>query len=322
MKLLCADIGGTNARVAIVENQKVEVIHVYPTQALEGARDLFKRFLNDLQIPLPRMAALAAAGVMEKGKIKGTNIPWDIDCNEISEELGLEKCIVLNDFEAAAWGLLAVDEDKLIKVQGAKIDPLGTKAILGPGTGLGEAILVRCKDGWQVLRTEGGHASLSPRDETGILLLAHLMKKYGHVSFERVLSGSGLVEIYRFFVREDKRALERLSSIPLKERASHVSKLAQNGDEDALNAVEFFFKTYGEEASNLALKCLPSGGIYLTGGITLHLMDFLLKGPFRACFQDKGRMANLLKDMAVFAVDEPLLGILGAAYRLTKGLTE
>ena len=320
MKLLCADIGGTNARVAIVEDLHVRQINVYPTRDIEGAVDLLKRFSEDTGTPLPEYAALAAAGVVEKNQVKGTNIPWDIDCDRLRAELAVRRCIILNDFEAAAWGLLAVDRDTLLKVGGSAADSSGTKAILGAGTGLGEAILVRCRNDWRVLRTEGGHASFSPRDKQGMALLSHLMAKRDHVSFERILSGSGLVEIYSFLVRDKTEKIDLLSSVSKQKRASHITGLADRGDDDALEAVDFFFKAYGEEASNLALKCLPAGGVYLTGGVTLHLLNFLLKGPFRGSFEDKGRMKPVLQKIPVFVVREPLLGILGAGYKLQQSL--
>jgi len=316
LPILCADIGGTNARVAIVEDLQVKLIRVYPTADVPGLPTLLERFAKDTGIKLPKYFALAAAGVMTDGRIKGTNIPWDIDCREIQQELSPQQCIVLNDFEAAAWGLLAIGEEMLVKIGGAEPIAFGTKAILGAGTGLGEAIVVHCQQTWQVLRTEGGHTSYSPRDETGLALLAHLMKTYGHVSFERLLSGSGLVEIYRFLAQDHPERLERLASYSLRQQPAHITTLAQDGDVVACRAVDFFLETYGEEASNLALKCLPLGGVYLTGGVTLHLLDFLLKSRFRACFEDKGRMKELLMEIPVFLVKEPLLGIIGAAYRL------
>ncbi len=320
MKLLCADIGGTNARVAIIEDLLVRQINVYPTREIEDAADLLKRFSEDTGTPLPEYAALAAAGIVEKNRVKGTNISWDIDCDRIRSELAIKRCLMLNDFEAAAWGLLAVDRDTLLKVGGRSADSSGTKAILGAGTGLGEAIVVRCRNDWRVLRTEGGHASFSPRDEQGMALLAHLMEKRSHVSFERILSGSGLVEIYSFLIRDKLNKVELLSSVSRQKRASHITGLAERGDDDALEAVDFFFRAYGEEASNLALKCLPAGGVYLTGGVTLHLLNFLLRGPFRDSFEDKGRLKSVLQKIPVFVVREPLLGILGAGYKLQQSL--
>ncbi len=318
MEVLCADIGGTNARIALVEDLHVTQIRVYGTRQAKGAVSILRQFSRDTGKRLPPNACLAAAGVVTGNRVAGTNIHWDIDCGEIRSKLGLERCLVLNDFEAAAWGLLAVDEKNFVRLGGGKHEPLGTRAILGAGTGLGEAVLVHCGASWEVLRTEGGHASFSPRDDIGIELLSHLMKIYGHVSFERVVSGSGLGEIYSFFIRNDKKRMKAFTAIEAAQRPAHVTALAAEGDEVAGRAVDFFLGVYGEEASNLALKCLPSGGVYLTGGVTLHLLNFLPGSPFRKNFEDKGRMSAVLGRIPVFIVNEPLLGILGAAYRLTK----
>ncbi len=316
--ILCADIGGTNARVALVENFQVRHLEIYPTSQVRDAVDLLTRFSADSGMSLPGRAALAAAGVVEGDAVKGTNIPWEIDCRRIRKEFGMEACLVLNDFEAAAWGLLAVRPDKLVEIGGSRQpDPLGTRAILGAGTGLGEAVLLYCNGFWQVMRTEGGHASFSPRDELGFALLKYLADRYGHVSFERLLSGQGLVEIYTFIIRNNQVLAGQFSGVSDAEKPSFVARLAAEGDRDALRAVNFFFSMLGEEASNLALKCLPSGGVYLAGGVTQHLMDFLDASSFRQAFEDKGRMKGLLQDIPVFAVMEPLLGILGAAFMLT-----
>ncbi len=318
MEYLCADIGGTNARLALVEDLQIRQIKIFQSHRAQGIVPLLKRFSAETGRRLPPRACIAAAGIVEGKQVKGTNIPWNIDCEEILRELEIEQCLILNDFEAAAWGLLAVDKNQLVQYGGKDPDPKGTMAVLGAGTGLGQAILVHCPTGWKVLRTEGGHASFSPRDHVGISILSHLMEKYGHVSFERLLSGSGLWEIYSFFIKNSGEKLKDLSSVSPRERPSHVTRLARAGDEYALRAVDFFFETYGEEASNLALKCLPSGGVYLTGGVTLHLSDLFSQKIFRSRFENKGRMSSLLSKIPVFLVKEPLLGILGSAYRLIQ----
>ncbi|RUM87815.1 MAG: glucokinase [Thermodesulfatator sp.] len=322
MKLLCADIGGTNARMAIVRDSTVLEIKIYPTDQVKDAIDLLKTFLKDCHETVPDYAAFAAAGVVSGEEVKGTNIPWNIDCKAIKQELGFRKCIVLNDFEAAAWGLLAVKDKRLLHIGGGQPDAFGTKAILGAGTGLGEAIVVRCSQNWKVLRSEGGHASFSPRDDTGMELLMHLRNIYGHVSFERILSGSGLAEIYEFLIRHDAKKLNDFLAVDRKKRPAYVTALARQKNRQALEAINFFFKAYGDEASNLALKCLPSGGVFLAGGVTMALLDFLQKSPFIQAFEDKGRMSGLLRSIPVFVVTEPYLGILGAAQCLMAGLHE
>jgi len=313
MRVISADIGGTNARIAILEDMSIQVIKTYPTKEFKSAAWLFERFSTDAAVTLPGRAGIAAAGPVEDGVIMGTNIGWDIDCSEIADILKLDTCILLNDFEAAAWGLLAIEEKDIVQIGGKAADPLGPKALLGAGTGLGEAMLLRCRNIWQVLRTEGGHASFSPRNRTEVELLESFMSRYGHVSFERFLSGSGLAEIYEFLAGE--RGIDR-DTPPGHDMAAFITRGASEGRTLCVETLEVFCSIYGGEASNLALKCLSTGGVYLSGGIVQHIPLPFLKGSFRTAFEDKGRMSALLKCMPVFLVTHPFLGILGAAYRV------
>lgn len=315
MKVFTADIGGTNARIAIVQDLDIETVKVYPTRKFSGPLQIFNAFLREYKNSLPKHAAIAAAGVVEAGRIKGTNIQWNLDVKELKDRFKFDTCIFLNDFEAAAWGLFAVQSDSLIQIGGKEPDPVGPKALLGAGTGLGEAILIKCMEKWHVIRTEGGHSSFSPRTQEEIDLLIYLRKRFDHVSFERILSGSGIVEIYRFLLEQNKINMENDDEIKVQNPAD-ITELAVKGYELALKTMDIFCRVYGEEASNLALKCLSIGGVYISGGIVLHMLPIFLKSHFRTAFEDKGRMSSILKNIPVFIVNEPYLGLLGGAYRL------
>jgi len=314
MRGLVTDIGGTNSRIAIVRDLQIETLKVYPTRNFKSAIELFRHFQKDTGQELPSRWAVAAAGVTTQDKIHGTNIGWNIVRKELSDAFRLETCLLLNDFEAAAYGLAVVSEERLEKIGGGKPGGNEVKIILGAGTGLGEATCVFCKEtGWKVLRSEGGHSSFSPTDELEIELFRFLKKKYGHVSFERILSGPGLIELYHFFLNQQY-------ALPGKElrEPSQVTRAAKEGDEISWCALDLFCKIYGEEAGNFALKALPLGGVYLTGGIVLHILTRLKAGGFIKGFTSKGRMKEVLKDIPVFVVKEPYLGILGCAYRLLQ----
>ncbi len=314
MRGLVTDIGGTNSRIAIVRDLQIETLKVYPTGNFKSAIELFLHFQQDTGQKLPPRWAVAAAGVTTQEKIHGTNIGWDIVRKELSDAFHLKTCVLLNDFEAAAYGLAVVGGDRLEKIGGGKPGKNEVKIVLGAGTGLGEATCVFCKQtGWKVLRSEGGHSSFSPTDELEIELFRFLKKKYGHVSFERILSGPGLLELYHFFLY--KKSIKEARKL---EEPSQVTKAAEQGDKISGGALDLFCKIYGEEAGNFALKTLPLGGVYLTGGIVLHILPRLKAGGFMKGFTSKGRMKEVLKDIPVFVVREPYLGILGCAYRLLQ----
>ncbi len=314
MRGLVTDIGGTNSRIAIVRDLHIEILKVYLTRSFKSATELFRHFQEDTGQELPSNWAVAAAGVRTKEKIHGTNIGWDIVRKELSNAFHLETCLLLNDFEAAAYGLAVVGEERLEKIGGGKPEENEVKIILGAGTGLGEATCVFCKEtGWKVLRSEGGHSSFAPTDELEMDLLRFLKKRYRHVSFERILSGPGLLELYHFFLKKHS-----VSSAKELKEPSQVTRAAEEGDEVSRYALDLFCKIYGEEAGNFALKTLPFGGVYLTGGIVLHILSRLKEGGFMKGFRSKGRMKEVLKEIPVFVVREPYLGILGCAYRLLQ----
>ncbi len=309
---LVSDIGGTNARIAIVRDLEVEILKTYPTGNFGSALELFNRFKKDAGIRLPSRWAIAAAGVSTEERIRGTNIGWDIVKDDLVASYRLETCLLLNDFEAAAYGLAFAGGESLQRLGGEEPKVQGTKILLGAGTGLGEATCVFCeKAGWKVIRSEGGHASFAPMDETEDRLLEFLREKYEHVSYERILSGSGILDLYSFFSRHGGLHLSRNITEP-----SQVTYGAKTGDEVCKKTIDLFCKIYGEEAGNFALKTFPEGGVYLAGGVTLHLVQRLEDGLFRKGFEAKGRMERLLKDIPVFIVKEPYIGILGSAYRL------
>ncbi len=310
MKILSADIGGTNARVAILEDLEIKFLKIYPTSQFTSCTELLQVFSKEIKGAFPKQIVICAAGVLEDEKIFGTNLPWVISEKDLIEKFKLSKCALLNDFEASAYGLLTVDEKRLVTLKDGKHSLKGVKIVLGAGTGLGEAILVFCSEGkWKVIRTEGGHTSFSPEDEVQIELLRFLREKYGHVSHERILSGKGLLDLYEFFSKKEGKASS-------KEVPSEVTQGAKEGDEISKRALLLFCKIYGQEAGNFALKTLPQGGIYISGGIIRHILFFLKESDFIEAYLKKGRMEKVLRDYPIFVVDEPYLGILGGAYYL------
>jgi glucokinase len=316
MKVLAGDIGGTNARLAIIEGDKIIFERHYPSRDFDKFEDVFAVFVEDAPKPVPSRACLAVAGVVEGNWVEATNIPWTIDGNNLKERFGMETLRLINDFEAAAWGITVLHRNQLFQIGGGKPISDSPKAMLGAGTGLGQAILVPCSEGYRVLPTEGGHVDFAPRNQEEMRLLKYLIKKFPHVSIERILSGPGLVNIYKFLLeeRDSEESVFPKQSTKGKDKASHITRHALQGtDELCQRAVRIFCSIYGAEAGNLALKCLATGGVYVAGGIAPKILPILSEGGFRQAFESKGRMEKILKHIPTYVVISPQLGLLGAA---------
>jgi glucokinase len=316
MKVLAGDIGGTNARFAIIEGDKILFERRYPSRDFDKFEDVFAVFVKDVPGQIPHCACLAVAGVVEGNRVEATNIPWTIDGHDLKDRFGLETLRLINDFEAAAWGITVLHRDHLVQIGGGKPISDGPKAMLGAGTGLGQAILAPCNKGYKVLPTEGGHVDFAPRNEEEMRLLRYLMKKFPHVSVERILSGPGLVHIYEFLLEErgSEESVFTKQSARGKDKAAHITQHSVQGtDELCRQAVSMFCSIYGAEAGNLALKCLATGGVYVAGGIAPKILPILSEGGFRQAFESKGRMEKVLKHIPTYIVISPQLGLLGAA---------
>jgi glucokinase len=316
VKVLAGDIGGTNARLAIIEGDKILFEKHYPSKDFNKFEDVFAVFVKDAPEPVPSRACMAVAGVVGGNRVEATNIPWTIDGHDLKERFGLETVYLINDFEAAAWGITVLHKDHLVQIGGGKPISNGPKAILGAGTGLGQAILAPCNKGYRVLPSEGGHVDFAPRNEEEMRLLRYLMKEFPHVSVERVLSGPGLVHIYKFLLeeRDSEESILTKQSVHEKDQAVFITRHAVQGtDELCRQAVRMFCSIYGAEAGNLALKCLAAGGVYVAGGIAPKILQILSEGGFRQAFESKGRMEKVLKHIPTYVVISPQIGLLGAA---------
>ncbi len=322
MLILAADIGGTNARLALISRGSILYKKVYPSAEFDSIEPVISDFLEHADEGDIDAAAIAAAGVVEDrgSSIKGLNLAWTIRRDQVAGIVGTDRCLLLNDFEAAAWGLFTLngpaggpaESSDLVQIGGPGPDPSGPKALLGAGTGLGEATVVPCDEGglWTVLRSEGGHCSFAPTDARQMELLRFLSRRYGHVSFERVVSGEGLMNIYEF-----------ITSSPLHTNGAkitgpkQVAEAARAGEEAAGLAMELFFTIFASEAANLALKSIPTGGTYLAGGIIAKNLDLLPRQEMLRAFWGKGRMERLLEGIPLLVVATEALGLKGAAYR-------
>jgi glucokinase len=318
MRVLAGDVGGTKTLLAMYERTGrgwLEVARARFASADETGLDGPARAFVSAHGGSVAAAAFGVAGPVEDGRSQTTNIPWRIDARSIADALGARTALV-NDFEAAALGLLELTEEQVVVLQEGRVSSTGPIALLGAGTGLGEAIVVRAPAGTVVLPTEGGHTDFAPRDELEDALLRWLRRTCpDHVSYERVVSGLGLASIHTFLL-ESGLARSRPETLERLEREDPGSVIGEAGargeDEACARALAIFVSLYGAEAGNLALKTLPTGGLFVGGGIAPKIVDVLRRGPFLESFLAKGRMRRVLEDIRVSVVMEPEVGLHGA----------
>jgi glucokinase len=263
-------------------------------------------------------ACFGIAGPVVDGRVKTPNLPWMVDTAELRRALKLESVTLLNDLEAGAYGIVTLDEDEFCMLNEGTMRQSGNKALIAAGTGLGQAILHDDGRHFHPLASEGGHADFAPRNELEIELLRYLLDRFGHVSYERVLSGPGLFNIYRFF--KESRGLDEPSWLTERFAAADdasavVSKAALAGEaEICLKSLQIFVSIYGAEAGNLALRAKSVRGLYIGGGIAPKILDKLKDGDFMRAFVDKGRYTDLLAAIPVQVVLNDQAALRGAAY--------
>jgi glucokinase len=320
--ILAGDVGGTKTVLATFEESAQGLVPrrdaVFASREHDSLEEILRRFLAQGQGEEFRAACFGVAGPVAGGRVTTTNLPWQLGEEELSRASGIPRVRLLNDLEAMAHGLLVLPErERAILNRGARADRRATIAVLAAGTGLGQAMLYWDGARHHAIASEGGHASFAPRDEEEIELLRFLRRELGgHVSCERVLSGPGLHNVYRF-LREESREPEPgwLALRLAKEDPSAVVGEVGAAGRDPVceRAVLRFASIYGSEAGNLALRQLALGGVMLGGGIAPKLLPVLQRGGFLRAFTDKGRMAPLLAGIEVSVALDPRAPLRGAA---------
>jgi glucokinase len=324
--VLVGDIGGTHARLSLLDASGRTVRHeVLESRKYPSLEAAIRAFLGAM-IPKPKVSAAAfgVAGPVVDGRCVATNLPWVVDARLLARKLAFTRVTLLNDLVALSLGAIGVPRTKLhvLGDAGAPKKKGANVAVLAAGTGLGEAILVWDGAHFVPTATEGGHADFGPSDDLEMELLQFLRAGFGHVSWERVLSGDGLGNLYDFFRQakgipesaENARALGAAA-----DRNAVITQLGVAGkSEAAARAVQRFASIYGAEAGNLALKALAVGGVYVCGNIAVHMLSVFEQGGFRRAFADKGRFAPLMEKIPVALVLDSDVGLAGAA-RVARG---
>jgi glucokinase len=323
--ILAGDVGGTKVhlalynfaggRLAAVRDQK------FPAHEFATLDDVVKAFLTQENTPVDQVVAacFGCPGPVRDGRLKLTNLPWTLDARDLRASLGIEHIFLINDLEANGYGIPELAPESVFTLHEGDAKSVGHRGLVSAGTGLGEALLI-----WDAktqrhlpLPSEGGHSDFAARNETEIALLEYLRRTLnGRVSFERVVSGLGIKNVYAF-LRDDQKMQEpqwlrdRLAS---EDPNAVIGQCGEDGSSEiCAEALRLFVSAYGAEAGNVALKVLAMGGIYLGGGIPPKILKTMQNGEFTRAFLDKGRLSPLLESIPVRIILDDTCALLGAA---------
>lgn len=319
MTILAVDLGGTKTLFELTrENGELIAELELASQSYASFNDALAAFfaLDAVKSETVSSACFAIAGPVNGQHAQVTNLPWQIDASEILTQFPIKQLQLCNDFSAVGYGISELNDDDVLTIQtGEQQQDCSVRAVIGAGTGLGQALVVNTEQGWKVLATEGGHTDFAPQTANQDLLLTHLRERFGHVSYERVLSGPGLVSIYEFlrgYLQKDENPALR-QAMMMGDEAAAISQFAnQQQDGLAAESLSMFFSIYGAQAGNLALSCLPFGGVYIAGGIAVKNLSWFEQSDFLAAFNAKGKMQHLMSKFPIHVIKHPQVGLLGA----------
>jgi glucokinase len=316
--ILAGDVGGTKVHLALFDFIDGNVKHlrdqVFPAKEYAGLEEIVKEFVVSEKVS---SACFGVPGPVRDGRLRLTNLPWTLDSRELARDLHIDYVFLINDLQANGYGIAELGADQVFTLSEGDSRQVGNRGLISAGTGLGEAFLVWDGRDYVPYPSEGGHSDFAPRNEDEIDLLRFLRQKYnGRISFERVVSGQGLTNIYEFL--RDGRGLEEpvwLADRMRKEDPNAVitESALKAKSELCEKTLDMFVSAYGAEAGNLALKVLSVGGLYVGGGIAPRILEKLKDGTFVKAFIDKGRLSQLLVNIPVRVILESRTALIGAA---------
>lgn len=318
VRVLAADVGGTNSRLALVETEEFEIVEerAYSSRDHDGLAAVVERFQDEGPGGELAAACFGVAGPVHGGRAELTNLPWAVDAGDLRDRLGIP-IAVINDLEAAAWSLeILRPQDQEVIREGIGSKARGNRALISPGTGLGEAGLFWDGSEHRPFATEGGHADFAASEELEWELREELAERHGRVSWERVVSGPGLVAIHRFLASR-RGARGDCPAEGLDERDESVGPAITRGAQSGLceicrESLDLFARLLGAETGNLALKLFATGGVWIGGGIVPSIAADLREGRFLEGFLGKGRMRDLVERIPVVAIVDEKAGLRGA----------
>jgi glucokinase len=319
--ILAGDVGGTKVHLALYSFEHGQLVHVrderFPAHEYSGLQEIVRRFLAESSNPEITAACFGVPGPVRGGRLRLTNLPWVLDTRELSAELNITHLFLINDLEANGYGIPELKPDQIMTINQGDPSAVGNRALVSAGTGLGEGVLVWNGKTHVPMASEGGHCDFAARNDLEIELLHWLMKKFnGRVSFERVVSGPGLTNIYTFL--RDEKHMEEPAWLRQRMEAEDpnavIGEVGEAGNSElCTKALEMFAASYGAEAGNMVLKVLATGGMYLGGGIAPKMLRTMQGGVFMQAFKDKGRLSEVLVHTPVHVILESRAALMGAA---------
>jgi glucokinase len=316
--ILAGDVGGTKVHLALYDfidgKLKPTRDKQYPAKEYAGLEEIVREFLGTEKVSA---ACFGVPGPVRDGRLRLTNLPWTLDSRELAAGLAIDHVFLINDLQANGYGIAELSPDQIYTLNEGDPRQMGNRALIAAGTGLGQAFLIWNGRSHDPFPSEGGHVDFAPRNEDEIDLLRFLRQKYnGRISFERVVSGQGLTNIYEFLreVRGVEEPAWLAARIAQEDPNAVITELALAAKSEICEkAMDMFVSAYGAEAGNLALKILSVGGIYVGGGIAPRILEKLKDGTFMKAFTDKGRLSQLLVNMPVRILLDSGTAVLGAA---------
>jgi glucokinase len=316
--ILAGDIGGTNTRLALFETEgdlKILFEEKYPSREFAGLEQIVLKFLEDHKAEVS-VACFGVAGPVQDGRCKTTNLPWIVDAELLSKGLKIPSVRLYNDLQANANGLKVLKSDELYCIQAGSNKQKANRALIAAGTGLGEAGLFWDGKNHIPFASEGGHTDFAPRNELEIALFGYMQAKFGHISYERIISGPGIHSLYEFLVEvhEEKQSQDVIDEMKERDPVAVICEFAiRKKDPLCEKVVAWFLSLYGAESGNMALKYFSLGGFYIGGGIAPRLLKLFKDSEFLSSFSKKGRFKELLESIPIYIVLNDNAALLGAA---------
>lgn len=315
--VIAGDVGATKTNLALFNTEGGQLVNVkeaqYPSKEFDSLADMLKVFCSEL--PLPDAVSIGVAGPVFNNKAILTNLSWEIDGNLLVGQIGIPDIHIINDLEATAWGLAMLTEKDISIIHKGSGLPTGNGAIIAPGTGLGEAGLYWDGVSYHPFATEGGHGDFAPRDELDVELFYFLNEKFGHVSWERLLSGPGIENIYSF-LRDKKKKEEPAWLAKEMENEDPAAVISQHTDKAPIcgETMELFIRYLARESANLVLKFNATGGLFIGGGISPKILPLFSQNKFYDAYCQSGRLNFLLEKVPLQIILNDKTAMLGAAW--------
>ena len=312
---LVGDIGGTNARFALVAPGKSELMSIKTLQCtkFETVQEAINFYISSIKDAEIISACIASAGTTHLDIFKPANNDWVINKSNVSSALNDIQVNWINDFSAQALATTTLKSNDVIVINQGAVQPERVRLVIGPGTGLGTCGLINSSSGWVPLPAQGGHSDFAPNSSLEIEIWTLLQKQFGHVAVERILSGPGIVNLYKALCQINEK--EVLFNSP-SEITSAAIKV--NPDSISKETLHLFCRIFGSVTGSIALSTGCLGGIYITSDLVRNFLDFFIDSDFLKSFEDKGRLKYYMTDIPIFISKKENMGLIGSTYQLNK----